>query len=594
MEMDKGAGACTTRNERRIMYEPKQEPGFVAWVTAFHYGGESIGVSFKETELGENGAYSPPDLAMGEVLGLPVSYASIECGSRNEISSRVYMRSDDCGASFRETGRCPLHEGSFVNLGFPDGRIIGLDTPPRSSSENDGIIVRESTDGGSTWKIVKKLLPGCSVYIWRARRLRDGTALVLASLYGTVWGEGRERGTRNTMLPGETYIGKIQTFFLSTNDGISYSGPHYVLPGIGAHEYDVAERDDGTLVFIAGDVQATPAGRQLVTRLGDSFINGALLPIRKGAPPDPIANPQGGFIPESIISLPGDILVGSRRGKQYSCSNDNGENWHAIEGLPPSLYQPFMIALPDGRVANFGHLGGDNAFGQKRMHIGVDIFNLEVSLPASCRLSLERLRSEDGNRYVNAFKAALRSGGEGIPSQRLLFRFMPVWNPDGSVDTSPMEKAPIKRISVTSKAGEAVVRVPEYDGIADIHHFYNVDVVFEPEPESGFAPAQGPMMCVASLRPSRKCLYPHDAYFANGALHLSPSILDKHPDAIEALLSATTSDGARLDASNLDPALVSALVASGVLMPDMSWIISVHCPKPLESVKRMLPTDWYE
>ena len=112
-----------------------------------------------------------------------------------------------------------------------------------------------------------RLLEGCAVYLWRLRRLRDGSLLVLASFYGTPWGIGCERATRNTMLPGETYLNKIQTFFLHSTDGRSFSGPHYVLPGTGAHEYDAAELSDGRLLFVAGDVQgaAQPSSRRAVS-----------------------------------------------------------------------------------------------------------------------------------------------------------------------------------------------------------------------------------------------------------------------------------------------------------------------------------------
>ena len=271
---------------------------------------------------------------MGETIGAPVSYCSAECGSADTVSERVYLASDDGGEHWYETGRCPLAEGSFLNAGFADGRLVGLDVGRVNAARTgwcDYIAVRESTDGGSTWTETARLLEGCAVYLWRLRRLRDGSLLVLASFYGTPWGAGCERATRNTMLPGETYLNKIQTFFLHSPDGQSFSGPHYVLPGIGAHEYDAAELSDGRLLFVAGDVQGTPVGRQLVRRSAQGFINGPLLPIGAGAPPEPAKNPQGGFVPESIVCLPGDVLVGARRGKPFSCSGDLGQTWTVIE-----------------------------------------------------------------------------------------------------------------------------------------------------------------------------------------------------------------------------------------------------------------------
>ncbi len=191
--------------EQKLVYAPEKRPGFVAWVTAFPYGDGSIGISFDETLEAENPDFIPPRLEFAEAAGVPVSYCSVEGGSARQRSYRVYMRSAD-GVNFTETGRCGRREGSLCNAGFPDGRIVGFDVP-RYNDERTGwsdcIRVRESRDGGSTWTDVRRLLEGTAPYLWRVRCLRDGTLVVLASLYGTPWGPGRERATRNTMLPGE-------------------------------------------------------------------------------------------------------------------------------------------------------------------------------------------------------------------------------------------------------------------------------------------------------------------------------------------------------------------------------------------------------
>ena len=119
---------------------------------------------------------------LGEAIGAPVSYCSAECGSADTVSERVYMASDDGGEHWYETGRCPLAEGSFLNAGFADGRLVGLDVGRVNAARTgwcDYIAVRESTDGGSTWTETARLLEGCAVYLWRLRRLRDGSLLVL-------------------------------------------------------------------------------------------------------------------------------------------------------------------------------------------------------------------------------------------------------------------------------------------------------------------------------------------------------------------------------------------------------------------------------
>ena len=223
--------ASAVGHERRTIYLPPQRPGFAAWTAAFDYGDGRLGLSFKETVREKNTGFRPPRLELGEAVGAPVSYCSVECGGSEEQSYRVYLLSEDGGRSYRESGRCPLEEGPFCCTGFPDGRVVGLTCPDRNAGGTgggDGILVRESRDGGTTWRTTDRLLEGCAPYLWRIRRLRDGSFLLLASMYGTPWGKGLPRATRNTMLPGETYLNKIQTFLLHSRDGVRYSGPHYI------------------------------------------------------------------------------------------------------------------------------------------------------------------------------------------------------------------------------------------------------------------------------------------------------------------------------------------------------------------------------
>jgi hypothetical protein len=289
-------------------------------------------------------------------------------------------------------------------MGFPDGRIIGYDVPRINAARTgwfDGIKVRESLDGGSTWREIGTLLEGCAPYLWRARRLKDGTLLLLTCLYGTPWGLGKERTTRNTMLPGETYINKIQTCFLASRDGVHFTGPHYVLPGIGAHEYDVCECPDGRLLFIAGDVQATPVGRQFVERKGDSYLNGTFFGIRRGAPQEPKRDPMGGFVPESLIMRADGLIIGSRRNKPYSCSTDFGENWYEVEGLPTSLYQPFLFKAADGNHPELWSQGRRHGAGSEDMVIGVDRFRVENRMPQNCTADA---RARDGRGTVALYQ----------------------------------------------------------------------------------------------------------------------------------------------------------------------------------------------
>lgn len=587
--------------EQKLVYAPEKRPGFVAWVTAFPYGDGSIGISFDETLEAENPDFIPPRLEFAEAAGVLVSYCSVEGGSARQRSYRVYMRSVD-GVNFTETGRCGRREGSLCNAGFPDGRIVGFDVP-RYNDERTGwsdcIRVRESRDGGSTWTDVRRLLEGTAPYLWRVRCLRDGTLVVLASLYGTPWGPGRERATRNTMLPGETYQSKIQPFFLTSRDGREFSAPNYILPGIGAHEFDFVELPDGRLLFIAGDVQGTPVGRQFVTPSPDGWLNGTLYPICTGAPGDPVRDPQGGYVPETIAwDAQRGCIVGYRRNKCFSLSNDYGENWTRIEPDVPFdfLYQPYLLALDGGRLGLYGHVGGDNAFGENDMTIQAQVFAPECArdMPRAAQLSLERMLAPDGSGYINSFRARLTAGGRPLAGQEVEFRFNTYWNEDGSVNTTAQEDAPDKEQVCTDAEGWAVASAVRYNGIGDIHLAYNVDVVCHGSQD--VRACTGPMMTILALTPRREAGYPYDAYFAGGTLYLAPQFLRDFPQAEEALRGAAGGSGV-LPQGALCEEAVERLLGCGVLRRGqdgaLRWIHSVHAPRPLDDVRPMASADWY-
>lgn len=591
--MDISSAPHAADAEHRMIYEPADALGFTAWTDCFDYQNGRLGLSFKEIRRAHDAAFVPPRLEMGEAIGAPVSYCSAECGSADTVSERVYMASDDGGEHWYETGRCPLAEGSFLNAGFADGRLVGLDVGRVNAARTgwcDYIAVRESTDGGSTWTETARLLEGCAVYLWRLRRLRDGSLLVLASFYGTPWGIGCERATRNTMLPGETYLNKIQTFFLHSPDGRSFSGPHYVLPGIGAHEYDAAELSDGRLLFVAGDVQGTPVGRQLVRRSAQGFINGPLLPIGAGAPPEPAKNPQGGFVPESIVCLPGDVLVGARRGKPFSCSGDLGQTWTVIEGAGTGLYQPCIRLLPDGRAAAFGHCGADSAVGQTRMAIAADLFRLDGAPPAGCELSLERVLSADGSHYGNAYTARLTCKGSPVAGRQMTFRVVPFWTEDGAVNTLAQEQAPIRLSAMTDADGLTHAAFPAFDAVRDIHFAYTIDAFAEAAP--GQASCVSASRCELAMTPYRRCRHPYPAYFAENTLYLSPELEKAFPDCRRRLAEEAGRDVPAVP----DAPLRQALLDAGVLRQTedgLRWIARVHGAQALEAVLPQPDGDWY-
>lgn len=100
-----------------------------------------------------------------------------------------------------------------------------------------------------------------------------------------------------------------------------------------------------------------------------------------------------------------------------------------------------MLLLPNGQIANFGHLGGDCAFGQADMYIGADIFRVENQMPPAGRLLLKRDFSENGDRYINQYTASFLLGDKPIAGEKLTFRFNPVWKDGHLYNVVPQEEA---------------------------------------------------------------------------------------------------------------------------------------------------------
>lgn len=589
--------------DEHLIYEPEKHPGFVAWISAFDFGDGTVGLAFDERIQMPNPDFKKPRLEYYHCASLPLSYCSVEAGSADQRAFRVYMRSHD-GIHFEETGRCDRSQGSFCNMGFPGGRIVGLDVTRQNEDRtgwSDFIQVRESLDGGNTWKPIRKLLDGYATYLWRTRRLKDGTWVIIASFFGTPWGPGKKRPTRTASLPNETGITKIQTFFLTTKDGLTFSQPNYILPGIGAHEYDVIETESGDLLFISGDVQGHPCGVQLVERTPDGWVNGTMFPIHAGAPKDFSQNPQGGFVPETIV-YDGryDCLIGYRRNKCFSLSNDNGENWTKLDINFPfqHLYQPQIMALPDGRTVLYGHCGGgDAAFGENKMTIRAIVIDpvCATQLPKPTELEMDRMLSDDRSHYVNAFRAKLTSGDMPVVGAEVAFRFKPFWDMDGSVNTDTMDKAPVILTATTNEEGVATVHASMFDNQADIHFAYSVDAVFHGT--DSLRCCSSALLNILALSPHRNCEFPLDAYMAGGSLYLSPKFMADFPDAMD-ILKAAVGSNPYFDETVLSHEAVARLMQFGALQRDeegrLKWCHNVHAPRPLDDVKPMLTGDWYE
>ena len=290
------------------------------------------------------------------------------------------------------------------------------------------------------------------------------------------------------------------------------------------------------------------------------------------------------------MCLPGDVLVGARRGKPFSCSGDLGQTWTVIEGAGNGLYQPCIRLLPDGRAAAFGHCGADSAVGQTRMAIAADLFRLDGAPPAGCELSLERVLSADGSHYGNAYTARLTCKGSPVAGRRVTFRVVPFWTEDGAVNTLAQEQAPIRLSVVTDADGLAHAAFPAFDAVRDIHFAYTIDAFAEAAP--GQASCVSASRCELAMTPYRRCRHPYPAYFAENTLYLSPELEKAFPDCRRRLAEEAGRDVPAVP----DAPLRQALLDAGVLRQTedgLRWIARVHGAQALGAVLPQPDGDWY-
>ena len=98
-----------------------------------------------------------------------------------------------------------------------------------------------------------------------------------------------------------------------------------------------------------------------------------------------------------------------------------------------------------------------------------------------------------------------------------------------------------------------------------------------------------------ALTPVRNRPFPHDAYFAEGTLFLSPAFLADFPGSLDRLRAVEGQE--LLPEGTLPPPALERLEAAGVLRQDPEgacrWIHAVHASRGLDQVLPMLSGDEY-
>lgn len=471
--------------EAAEVYHPAERPAYACWCVLWHGPRGELYLAFAEKRRAPNPLWEPVPLDFWESMGLPVNYHTSFCnGSKDVVTELVVLKSTDDGKTWIESGRsatkvinafawASLADGSIIRVRSDDYVAFDPNYAPRMRAE-------VSTDGGTTWEVRSTILENYKTYSYRLKRLSDGV-LALAAPYADAFGPGRARQARHTKRP---YVRMERTcgVFLSADDGYSWSGPFTAFGGHVTPEPDFVELPDGDLLFVNSTVQAGPQVRQKFHRNGAALI------------PGPVFDVVSGRAPECLVHMREGLIVGSVRGGDYTCSNDEGATWNKIDGLPPCNYQPYMAQLSDGRLLCAWHIGGDNFFGELDQWVGSHAFALEANLPQPTKLAITRDLSPAANQYINAYTATLTAGNTPLAGREILFAYHLRYTDDYDKSGDP-RVAGTTVTALTDEAGRAHLDLTDLDKHTNIHQQYRLAAQFTPESDD------------AALTPARSEIY---------------------------------------------------------------------------------------
>lgn len=486
--------------QSRVVYRSSREPHYAAW-TSFFPGEKGQWFIGCEEVSRPDKPLPPTSPEKWHQMALPLGYDKSQY-----LMEAVLLESRDDMKTWNVVSREPYrHQHSvhqFATARTKSGRFLrfnwacySLDAKTKTNE-----ILRISEDGGQTWKPAPPFVPDrFAYYPHRLRTLRDGT-LVLCLPIGPRWGDDQDYPIRSAMKLNVNNDMRMSLFF-SFDEGAHWEGPVSILDGQNVSETDFVELPDGNLLVFNNSIFAKP-GRQFVYRTGRQFLPGPLEFVRSGT------------VPETVWLTEDQILVGCMRPGAYQWSDDLGETWSPLSGATVSseVYQPWMYALPDGRIVCAGHFGADDPIGEGRTHendIRLHTFRLKVNQRTKpTRIQVERDFDAAGKKWRNSYTLKLTQEGQPLANRMLEFwyaeRYQPGYDSFGKVPLDKRMKAGGTLIKVTTdEKGIARVLLPaRFDEITNPHLSYQFVVSFNLDcSDPAYKPYQTPQLELYAYTP---------------------------------------------------------------------------------------------
>ena len=348
---------------RTTVYHSPQTPGYTCWVGAWVMPDGDLMTCFTQATGPVEGRPKAPKKVM-DLLSWYPQYDMTGLDLHN-----VHLRSSDAGKTWEQVSADPFKTcmngvtGEAQSV-LPDGTIVrgvfGFYLPYDDDLPKTGFLQR-STDGTKTWGKPEVLLDPEKYTVWprRIRTLRDGRVLVLLGVSPLPAGKHTRIEFSKELAP---------MILISSDKGQTWSEPLRATPEDQkdgwTEEFDVAELDNGDLLSIYRRVDDAKRWQAILKKSDDTWIPGKV---------GPNVLPHSGQ-PELLKTLDGPVLHVATSG--VDLTTDAGQTWHHLD-LPGTAYYPRSVQAKDGTIYVFGHVGGDNSYGQVDQSIVVDSFRLK-------------------------------------------------------------------------------------------------------------------------------------------------------------------------------------------------------------------------